>query len=350
MQGLRSKTKSAILGAFVAAGGTLPFRYLNRGKARILTYHRFSERTHSHRVSAKQFERHLVYLKRHYHVISLDELVDRISDGSPMPENASVITIDDGYRDAYEVAYPLLRKYDVPATIYAITGFLDGECWLWTDIVRFLLEGKHGQDTEIDFDGFAETVRTEQEADRLAAADRINGRLKQMANEEKNSALEDIAFSFGVLVPDTPPKEYAAFSPENALEMDRNGVRIESHTRTHPILTQISAEELNEELATSKSRLEEMLQREIRHFCYPNGDYENETGAAVEALGYSSAVTSEFGLLAVNENKYFLRRLPIGPDFVDLVRHVSGFESFSMRLRNKNSMFGKLETNSRSGT
>ena len=95
----------------------------------ILTYHSFSPvvtRGDLLSVSSDHFEQQMAYLKNNgYHVISLDELADGIVAGRDFPHNTVVITIDDGYQNNYQYAYPILKKYGFPATIFLITNFMD---------------------------------------------------------------------------------------------------------------------------------------------------------------------------------------------------------------------------------
>ncbi|KQX35639.1 hypothetical protein ASD04_12675 [Devosia sp. Root436] len=73
------------------------------------------------------FESHLQHLRAHYTPISLAELADALNSGASIPPDAVVVTFDDGYRDNFEVAYPLLSQYRIPATFFIVPGFLDGE-------------------------------------------------------------------------------------------------------------------------------------------------------------------------------------------------------------------------------
>src|SRR6185437_10566574 len=75
---------------------------------------------------------------KHYRVVSLSHLCSLLSSGEPLTRGLAAITIDDGYRDAYELAFPILQKFNFPATLFVVTGFVDQSAWLWTDKVRFL--------------------------------------------------------------------------------------------------------------------------------------------------------------------------------------------------------------------
>ncbi|HDZ76607.1 MAG TPA: polysaccharide deacetylase family protein [Candidatus Omnitrophica bacterium] len=91
----------------------------------ILMYHRFGYGENNLFVTPENFKRQMVYIKGNgYDVISLDELVDGIRNNRRFKHKTVVITIDDGYRDNYSYAYPILKKYNFPATIFIATNFI----------------------------------------------------------------------------------------------------------------------------------------------------------------------------------------------------------------------------------
>ncbi len=98
-------------------------------RAAILCYHSISAHYDSRYdpLDPRRFESHLQFLSAKCHPITMDALVEAIGSGRDLPERAVVVTFDDGYRDNFEVALPLLLKYRVPATIYVVTGYIDGE-------------------------------------------------------------------------------------------------------------------------------------------------------------------------------------------------------------------------------
>src|SRR5688572_24374787 len=247
-----------------------PFQWAVRDKVLVLTYHRFSREPHPFKTSAGEFAAHLKYLSNHNRVLGLSEGIEFLQNGKTLPHNATVITIDDGYADAYEIAFPLLKKYQMPATIYVVTDFLDGKCWLWTDLTRYILLRAEKENIAICFeDDKIESVLSD-EMQRLKLAGRINSRLKKMPDDLKNKKLIEIALSLGVEIPEKPPLDFAPLSWKNVREMEAEDVRCESHTVSHPILTQVGADVLDFELKNSKHRLEEVLERKVEHFCYPN--------------------------------------------------------------------------------
>ncbi|HSE98479.1 MAG TPA: polysaccharide deacetylase family protein, partial [Blastocatellia bacterium] len=136
-----------------------------------------------------------------------------------------------------------------------------------------------------------------------------------------------------VIVPETPPAEFAPLSWEQAREMDSLGVEIGSHTVTHPVLTHSSASRLSRELGESRSRLEAVLGRRVDLFCYPNGDYDRGVRKEVARAGYRCAVTTEAGLNDGRSDPLALKRIHTERDLAHFAQATSGLEQLKEKLR-----------------
>jgi len=104
---------------------------------RILAYHKVNDSgTGALDVPVKNFEQQMEYLKIHrYNVISLDELVEKLRNKKMVKEKSVVLTFDDGHRDNYTFAYPVLKKYNFPATIFLTTSYIGSKDFLsWEQI------------------------------------------------------------------------------------------------------------------------------------------------------------------------------------------------------------------------
>jgi peptidoglycan/xylan/chitin deacetylase (PgdA/CDA1 family) len=101
-------------------------RKTNKKGLTILTYHSISNEIEpDETVTPKEFEKQLQYIKENYKVISLEEAVEYIQTDIEKISGSIVITFDDGYRDNYRHAYPLLKKYNFPATIFLVSDFIN---------------------------------------------------------------------------------------------------------------------------------------------------------------------------------------------------------------------------------
>ena len=330
--------KQKILTLLANSGAFAPFRRVHQNGALILMYHRFSRAEHYSHTSQKVFETHLAYLTKYYQIIALQQLADNLRNGEKIPAKTAVITIDDGYADAYDIAFPVLRKFNVPATVFVATDFLDRKCWLWTDKMRFLTTQTKLSEIKLTLENTQQTFILSGKTSRSAAATKLNSWLKTLPAARNELEIEMLAEEFGVKLPELPPAEFNAITWENAREMDKNGVAIESHTVTHPILPNVELLwQLENELKVSKGRLEFELGREANSFCYPNGNYDQRVRDCVEAAGYTCAVTTESGFNVGNEDIFLLKRIAAENNFAHFVQSTSGFELIKNRLRS----FGK---------
>jgi len=330
---LKGKVKKQILNTIYSVGGFRPFHYLNRRDVLVLTYHRFAEESDPTVISRSEFEEHLGYLKKNSNVLSLADVVSRIDKGEDLPENTVVITIDDGYRDSFEIAYPLLKANDLPATLFVISDFLDGKIWLWTDIMRFVILSTRQDSISIEFED-KECVNADlsDRNSRIEAARLVNDRLKTLSDDAKSAKIDEIAEMLEVSVTATPPSDYAPISWDQAREMDQNGISVESHTVSHPILTKISESRLKLELEESKSIIGQQLGREVHHFCYPNGSYDERVRDAAEAAGYLSAVSTNYGFYVPGSDRYTIKRIDGQPSIASFAQSVSGFEKIREKV------------------
>jgi len=325
--------KKQVLKTIFNFGGFTPFHWANRKKVLILTYHRFSRGVDASKVSAADFDSHLEYLSLHNNVLPLAEAVDRLKSGKELPANATVITIDDGYSDAYEIAFPKLKKYGFPATVYAITDFVDQKIWLWTDLMRYVLANTVHTEVSLDF-GSGERVQASltDDAKRLETANRVNERLKKLRNEQKDEKIAEIARQLYVDLPNVPPPEFAVITWDQARETDADGVNIGSHTVTHPILPNVGQTDLDFELRTAKTRIEEQLGRSVDHFCYPNGSLNDNVRRAAKNAGYMSAVTTAYGFNNGDNDQLVLNRIDAQSAIESFAQSASGFEAWKQRV------------------
>jgi peptidoglycan/xylan/chitin deacetylase (PgdA/CDA1 family) len=325
--------KQTVLNLMRVAGAFAPFRLANRAKILILTYHRFSQEEEPDKTSARAFAEHLEYLTQHYRVLPLSQIADCLATGKTLPPFTAALTIDDGYRDSYEVAFPLLLKYRVPATLYVATDFVGRKAWLWTDKLRYLTACTTAEEAVAVLKNRTLRFPLTDDFTRLRTAEKINSLLKTLPEQAKEEAIKRITTSLGVLLPGLPPEEFAAINWQQARAMDSEGIEIASHTVTHPILTNVSDEQLRVELTESRARLEMELGREVSLFCYPNGRNDARVQRAAASAGYRCAVTNLHGMNTVQTPLLGLRRISAEPDLAHFVQSTSGFEMLKLKLR-----------------
>jgi len=252
-----------------------------RGRVLILMYHRVIPHSEADTtfvqpgmyVTPETFERHLQFVAEHFHVLGFAELLTKW-DARPWNDGARycVITFDDGWLDNYLHAYPLLRAYGLPATIFLPTALIGTGQWLWSDRLGALLR-RRGTGTPDDWDAFIEHAKTLTDGARARLLDALEAD------------------------PGGHYRRQRRFVEWNEVrEMSRHDVSFGSHTSTHVNLTRLDGDALELEL---RAPLDVLRQQRVNHvpiLAYPNGDHTDGVVAAARRAGYGAAVTTRPGL------------------------------------------------------
>lgn len=302
------------------------YSYLRSKKVKwhiaILVYHEIGEgfAPDSYPPTQKEFEEQIRYLCGHYEILSMDSLVKLIREGETGPRKAVVLTFDDGYKNNYLYAYPILKKYNVPAIIYLSTGNIGNKKPFWQWQLNYAIMNTPLK--QVSFEGLG-TYTLSSPKERAKCFIALRGRLNTKAEEEKNEILERIYKILEVDIPSNFGERMLSW--EEVKEMSANGIDFGAHTVNHIVLTNVSLSKAWEEISYSKREIEDKLRREIRHFAYPYGNYNGDIITLVRKAGFLSAVTSaSHKLLPPRPNLYTLDRINVGKDFHLVNRYISG--------------------------
>jgi peptidoglycan/xylan/chitin deacetylase (PgdA/CDA1 family) len=310
---------------FVWRSGLLSLtRSVHESRCLVLRYHSICDRalaepgyvSSSISVPVDQFEQQIRHLATYYRCISLDELSDAIVGRQPMPPRAAIVTFDDGYRDNYQLALPVLARYRVPAVIYLVSSTLTQGLPLWTSRLRYALFRTGVRTIAVkDQDGRSTTTCSlgDSRGKEQAAQDLTNS-LNQLSAPQREVRLAELCHDMSVN--DFPHVTDWFLSLNEIEEMQREGITFGSHTVTHPNLPGIDPAEANREIETSRRDLETLLGRPVVHFSFPNSGskyphFSDRTKKSVADAGYRTAVTSVRGWVATPSDPLGLARVGI---------------------------------------
>lgn len=256
-----------------------------------------------------RFEEQIKFLISEYRVIPLRELVDRLRQERPLPERAAVITFDDGYRSVYTTAFPVLNHYQVPFTMFLITGLVGGREPAWPERLFNALAASNEQSIR-----FAQANWPLITAEQRAVAYRtICCRLKRMDVSQKDETLGQLLDTLGVIEATDPT--FHLVNWEEVEWLHRTGLAdFGSHTHTHQILSRCDPERQRSELRKSRDLLQQNLGN-ADLFAYPNGgqdDFTKLTSTTLKELNYRCALTTIPGLNRPGSDLYELRRVGVG--------------------------------------
>jgi peptidoglycan/xylan/chitin deacetylase (PgdA/CDA1 family) len=275
----------------------------------ILCYHKVSPDLHPYfaPVAPAVFEQQMRFLKSCYRVLSLRELVERSQRGD-VPSRSVAITFDDGYSDNYENAFPILKRYGLPATIFVATGAIGTGNPLWHDQVFDAFRFATVTHARLN-DSTLPALSLESPGSRDFSVRLVLDRARTLYGGSRRKFIDDLEQKLRPSLPADRNKRMLNW--EQIRKMHQEGIEIGSHTVSHPILSRITREEMTRELADSRRKLCDELGGPVFSFAYPNGrssDYNETVKALVKESGYSCAVTCQFGFNEVFSDPFDLKR------------------------------------------
>jgi hypothetical protein len=220
------------------------------------------------------------------------------------------ITFDDGYRDNYEKGFPILKKYNAPATIYLSYGYMEGTEVFWYEKLTSGLLSSQLQSINLEDLGSEKFCLNSQE-DRDLAIYKLNRWLKTFTEKKRTQLLETILKRLQV------DESSLDISPmltwEMVKEMKENGINFGSHTISHPILSREDRVSIEMEVVESRRLLEEKTGDEFSGFAYPNGTKADYNDAVLEFVRatYQYACSTTPGINYKGQDPYQLKRINI---------------------------------------
>lgn len=273
-------------------GGLKLAKFLSRNHPKILMYHRITEDPKGEGLTADQFRQQVRIIKRDFVPMTLRDLLKAHENGK-VPENAVVVTFDDGYADFAEVAFPILEAEGIPATLFVTTGFVNGDIWLWPDQIKYALDNSELKSISLKYG--TKFVNSDE---KRRAWNEIANYCLTISNKEKIKLIEDVYDQLQIEMPEVAPQEFRPITWLDLRTMVAKGLDVGSHSITHPILTKVEGNELFKELIGSRLDIEKNLDITPESFCFPNGqlsDFDDEIKKAVKECGYKCGVSAFSG-------------------------------------------------------
>ena len=311
--GVLQKVERAWIDTTVRTGalGALEARARRGGRTVILCYHGVRPRSASAfdpngamHVTPQLFESHLAYLTGTCDVLPLETVAARRDTPAPNGRIAVAITFDDGYRDNLELAFPLLRKYGCPATIFLPTSFIGtGRPFWWEQIEAWI----RGANAPLAHDGTVFDLATA--GDKVRLFDRLRAGLTRAGPERRQQLLDELR----VLLAPARDVESSTLSWQQVDLLVASGlISFGAHTVNHFAVSSLTDAELDFEIGAARRELAQRLAVTSGFFAFPYGRYADldpRSSAVLRRHGYAGAVTLVAGDVARSASAHSLPRI-----------------------------------------
>jgi len=261
----------------------------------VLTYHRIAEPGDEPDLdpalisaTPRDFAQQIAQVAAHRPTISLDDLL-RVRRGEALlPTGAVMITFDDAYRDFAEHAWPVLRRHGVPAVLFVPTAYPDspGPGFWWDRLHRAFAHTNRRTPLSTPAGGLPLATAAERAGSFRLLRDRLKSTPHAKAMAAVDQALQEL---------EVPDDGCRVLGWDGLRSLARDGVALAPHTRTHPLLDQLPADQAREELSGSLADLEREIGPTPRAFAYPAGGHDAKVLEILAEEGFEAAFTTARG-------------------------------------------------------
>jgi peptidoglycan/xylan/chitin deacetylase (PgdA/CDA1 family) len=306
-------------------GGKLVQRSFRQARSRwlggvlVLGYHRIGggDDPFGLAVSVKRFAAQIEILARKTRPVRLSDGMRTVSGGT-IPRRTVAVTFDDGYRDTYEEALPVLERTGVFATVFVSTGCPGREFW-WDELTRIVM-GSNARPDELKIEigdrlrSWAFGSRPTHPGAAEAAARRtlltsIANELRPLRPRAREDAMAAIRAWAGQVSGDGSTRARALTIGELKQLAASEYIEIGAHTVSHPVLSLLTRDEQREEVHQSRIDLQSVAGAPVTSFSYPHGAYSAETRKIVAEAGFTIACCSKPDVLRPTSDALSVPRL-----------------------------------------
>lgn len=279
---------------------------------RILTYHRVAPVDEQPNLSPpllsatpEGFNKQMRHLARHYCPISMQDLFEFYDHGTRLPRRAVMVTFDDAYSDFARYAWPIMKQYQIPATLFVPTAYPDQpERYFWWDRLYHAIKDTSHTSLQME----AGVIPLETPEQRTIAFKHLRGYVKTIPHVKALAWLEDVYRQL-----EAPPPTHSVLTWDELRQLYNEGVTMGAHTRTHPMVHRITVQEAREEAVGAFYDLQQQLGDVPPIFAYPSGGFSDEVVQMLDQEGFAFAFTTVKGINDLKTaDRLRLRRINVG--------------------------------------
>jgi peptidoglycan/xylan/chitin deacetylase (PgdA/CDA1 family) len=257
-----------------------------------LTYHRVanlqdSPLLHPQIISATpaNFEKQMRFVAKKYQVVSMPQVLETIAKKASLPERAILVTFDDAYFD-FGIAWSILKSLKMPATLFVPTAYPDQpERSFWWDRLHRAFVST--QQTELHTASLG-TLSLATPPERQQSLKRLQNHIKTIPHAEAMALVDEVCDKLD----SKPVAQKSVLSWKELRQLAKEGVTLCAHTQTHPIMTQLAAEEVRQEIVGSQHDLQREVGEALPIFCYPSGSHDDAVVNVLREENFTVAFTT----------------------------------------------------------
>ncbi len=267
-------------------------------------------------VDSVQFQFEMESIKNNCNILNMDEVIDHFDKKIQFPYNSVVVTFDDGFKNNYTVACPILDKLEIPAIFYITTGIIGKDKMFWVDELEACINMTHKASINITINKKAQCFLLGTNENKIKSLRELKEYCKNIPPYEKDIVINNVIYETNVIPTVGLSPNYQKLNWDEVRIMSNNPLfTIGGHNVDHEILSYLSTEDKKYQINNSISTLKTELGMEIVHYSYPEGlnnHYDDETISFLKENGIRCCPSAVEGLNDLNDDVFHLKRLMIG--------------------------------------
>lgn len=266
-------------------------------------------------ISEKEFVRQMRYIKKNCSILSIDDIVRIKIEKKAFPGKATVVSFDDGFRNVYSVAAPILHEFKIPFVFYVTSGIVNTDNMFWVDVLEDCINLTSKDRVSILLDKkYNFSLRNEKE--KIFAIDTIKFFCKKNGRDVRNRIIEDLTNGTGICASVEHSRNYEKITRAELRELSNDRLcTIGGHSLYHDSLTSMPLDEAKKDIGLSIELLRHNLSCATSHYSYPEGqagDFNEEIIKVLKKKKIVCCPSAEIGLNDKNTDLFHLKRIMVG--------------------------------------
>jgi len=287
----------------------------------VLNYHRVGIATDPFRnLDVANFRAQMAWLTRNCHVIAPQNFREHVESGVSTAKPSVMVTFDDGYRDYFDHAYPVLREYGIPAMNFLCTRFVDDPSLIgWWDRLYLAIRATTKSRAALPWTAAGHDAFELNQSGKAAFLAAAKDYIKRQPETDKDATTERILSALGVDASTlrAPRQTMTWDEVRRAGDLTTYG----GHTHNHVIVSRLDSQPLDDEIRTCRERIETETGKPVETFAYPNGraiDFSDEAKRLLLRHGFRTAFTTIDGINGIDTDWLACPRITGGSSVGDL--------------------------------
>jgi peptidoglycan/xylan/chitin deacetylase (PgdA/CDA1 family) len=296
---------------------------MNQNELTILLYHGVTnslsvgiENYSSKHIPIEDFEKQIRFLKKNCTILSMNDVVNISKAGDAWPEKAVAVTFDDGFKNNYVTAAPILEKYGCPATFYICAGMINTDLMFWVDKIEDCINRTAKREISILLEKRV-ILLLDSNVEKISAVTTIKKYCKLSNAETKNRVINELICETGINPSSDACQNYKMMSWAEVRELNSCSLfNFGGHTLYHDVMTAQRMQDLAIDIDTTLNLLNYNLKKITTHFAYPEGQCNHYSDLVINALVDRGVVCCPSAIDGVNTDEDLFNLKRIMPNFM----------------------------------